>query len=93
MQKNINKYQEGVLKTSDPMRAAALLSFGIRLIDATPTQDRRLLLFSFDDTGDQARLASACFLQDRPVGIRTFTDNLRRVRELIYQYKVSGEEK
>jgi len=87
-----NTPQEGVLRTSDPIRAAALLSFGIKLIDAIAGKDnKRKLIFVFDDTNDTARLASACFLQDRPVGVRTFTDNLRRCRELIYQYRISGE--
>jgi len=88
---NKTTHEEGVLKTSDPIRAAALLSFGISLRDAVPSQDGEKLVFVFDDSNQAARLASACFLQDRQVGIQTFVTNLRRTRELCYQWRLSGK--
>jgi hypothetical protein len=88
---NQNSEKEGVLKTSDQLRAAALLSFDIKLIDAVPNKDGDRLVFIFSDEGNAARLASACFLQNRQVGIQTFCDNLRRVRELMFQWRLTGK--
>ena len=89
---NRTEPQDGTLRTADPLRAAALVSFGIRLVDAVPDKVSSRLLFVFDDTDQAAREASSCFLQDRPVGIQTFITNLRKMRELIYQWRLTGRE-
>ena len=88
---NRNRIQEGVLVTSDELRAAALLSFNIKLVNAETSHQGNRLVFVFSDEDGAARLASACFLQDRQVGIQTFCNNLRKIRELIYQWRLSGE--
>jgi hypothetical protein len=32
-------------------------------------------------------------LEDRPIGVQTFINNLRWCRELIFQHKISGGER
>jgi hypothetical protein len=44
--------------------------------------------FIFDNTDDRAKLASAAMLDDRPIGIRTYLECHRRVRELLYQNRI-----
>lgn len=82
-----------ITKTGDVMRAALMLSLGVPLIDASPDKTGGRLMFSFDDTNNQARLAGAAILQNRPVPIGSFMESWRKCREMLYQFHISQDHK
>jgi len=86
----INKQRDEVISLTDVNRAAILIVQGITMIDAEPNSHGQLA-FTFDNTDDKAKLASAAILHNTPLPIRDFLDAVRQCRELVYQHRlVSG---
>ena len=81
-----NKSDE-VISLTDINRAAILIVQGIKMIDAESNKYGQLL-FTFDNTDDNAKLASAAILHNTPLPIRDFIDAVRSCQELVYQHRL-----
>ena len=78
------------LPVGDVHRAAVLMALKVPLIDGIPSKSGGRLVFVFDDSNDQARIAGAAISQNRPVPIGDYLECLRRCRELVYQFNVTN---
>lgn len=80
--------EDNTLRVNDAQRAAVLLTLGCKLIDCPTSESGTRLIFLFDDTNDQARIASAAIAQNQNVPIADYLNNLRRCNELIHSFNV-----
>ena len=81
------KPNDQVISLTDVNRAAILIVQGITMIDAEQNSHGQLA-FTFDNTEDKAKLASAAILHNTPLPIRDFLDAVRQCRELVYQHRL-----
>jgi hypothetical protein len=79
-----------VIHISDPARAALCLTLGARLVDCQGRRGRRLS-YIFDDVDNTATIACGAYVENRPVPIQSYLENLRRCRELLWQYRLTIE--
>jgi len=77
-----------VLYVSDPQRAALVLTLGGKLIDCEARRGNRLS-YVFSDEDGSATYAASAYIRNEGVPIATFLENLRKCRELLWQYRLT----
>jgi len=79
-----------VLYVRDPQRAALILTLGGKLIDCEARRGNRLS-YVFDDLDGAATYAASAYIRNEAVPVATFLENLRKCRELLWQYRLTIE--
>lgn len=80
----INEKPDDQIRLTDITRTAIIMAQGVPLVDVEASQPpQRSVIFVLENTDDRAKMASAAVMNNTAIPIRTYLENVEKLREIV----------